>query len=407
MKSVKQLTEERGSLVEQMNNIVDIAKTEKRELSGEEATKFDGLSSDVETFDASIKRAHKVEQMKAASVKNAVESKEENSVKREWSLFKAIDGMLNGNITGLEAEMQQEALKENRNLSGIGIPTFMLEKRAYIDQGGSAIAPSSVEAYVDALRVGTIYDRVGVNNLGNLQANSIVPVTGLIESEWAAENGNGDDQSADFGKITLTPKRVNAYSNISRMLLAQNPGAEAAVMRELGRAVGTSIDTNMFASTDESAGPACIAGTSGVLTFTEAASANLASDLVEAEQTLANGSGLVGTEKYVLNWNLLTAAKTGAQVSSVSPLYYRDNGVDYVNGHPVFFTDKTASVTGTSGDGLFGDFGKVYFASFGPLDILVDPYTAATNNAVRLVLNHHYDFALAQGAAFTKFTSLV
>jgi len=37
----------------------------------------------------------------------------------------------------------------------------------------------------------------------------------------------------------------------------------------------------------------------------------------------------------------------------------------------------------------------------------VDPYTAATNNATRLVLNQHYDWGLASGASFVKYTALL
>lgn len=410
MKNVKQLTEERGTLIENMNNMVDVAKSEARELTNEEATSFDTMSSQVEALDSQLKRAHKAEAMKAEAAKNNTPlTKEEETAKRSWSLFKAVEGMLNGNLTGLEAEMQQEAQKEARGtLAGIGIPTFMFEKRAYVDQANSAIAPVAVEAYAEALLEGTIYDKVGVNNLGNLGADTIVPITAATATAWAAENAAGSDLSADFGKITLSPKRVNGYSNVSRVLLAQNPGAEAAIMRELGRGVGRAIDDAMFASSDVSNAPGCIAATTGVLTFTEAASADFAGDVIKAEQTLADASGLNGNEKYVCNWNLLTAAKTDAMVSSVSPLYYREGGKSYLNAHEVFFTSATASTASPAdGDCLFGDFNRVYFASFGPLDIIVDPYSAATNNAVRLVLNHHYDFALASGASFVKFTSLV
>ena len=122
---------------------------------------------------------------------------------------------------------------------------------------------------------------------------------------------------------------------------------------------------------------------------------------------MAGDHGLAGNLAYVCNYNLLGAAKSGAQVSSVSPFYTKEGDQGYINGQKVFFTNATAKSAGTSGDCLFGSFDRVYFASFGPLDIIVDPYSAATNNAVRLVLNHHYDTGVADGASFVKFTSLV
>ncbi len=413
MKSVKQLTEERGAIIENMNNIVDTAKSEARELTSDEASNFDNLSEQSEALNNTIARAAKVDAMKAeAAKKNTVLSKEENEARNSYSLFRAINGLMNGNLTGLEAEIQAEASNESRSgLQGIGIPSWMTEKRAYIDQANSAIAPVAIQAYADALRADTLYDKIGINDLGNLAANTVVPITGQVDAEWAAENGNGADQSADFTKVTLSPKRVNAYSNLSRVLLAQNgPAAEAAVLRELGRAVGTQIDAALFAASTATNYPAAIAAASSIGTFTEsttAGGAGFIADVKEAEQKLADSHGLSGNLAYVCNYNLLSAAKSGAQVSSVSPFYTKEGDQGYINGQKVFFSNATAKSAGTSGDCLFGDFGRVYFCSFGPLDIIVDPYSAATNNAVRLVLNHHYDTGVASGASFVKFTSLV
>lgn len=413
MKSVKQLTEERGTIIENMNTIVDTAKSEARELSSDEASKFDKMSEQTEALASSIMRSSKADALKAeAAKKNSTLSKDENEARNNYSLFRAINGVMSGKMSGLEAEIQQEAQNESRGaLQGVGIPSWMTESRAYVDQANSAIAPVAIQAYTDALRADTLFDKVGVNNLGNLAANTVVPIAGAITASWAAENAAGTDQSADFGKVTLTPKRVNAYSNISRVLLAQNgPAAEAAVMRELGRAVGTQIDAALFASTDVTSALPSIAGTSGVLTFTEsttAGGAGFIADVKAAEQAIAENHGLSGNLAYVCNYNLLGAAKSGAQVADVSAFYNREGDQGFINGQKVHFTSATAKSAGTSGDCLFGDFGRVYFASFGPLDIIVDPYSEATTNAVRLVLNHHYDAGVASGASFVKFTSLV
>jgi hypothetical protein len=80
---------------------------------------------------------------------------------------------------------------------------------------------------------------------------------------------------------------------------------------------------------------------------------------------------------------------------------------DILAGYPAHFSFAPANVAGTSGDGLFGDFSKVFFAQFGPSNILVDPYSAALTNEVRLVMNNHFDWGVSQGKAFVKYTSLV
>ena len=86
---------------------------------------------------AKIERAEKVETEIRKSVKFAgtpVQKVNTDKATRGWSLFKAINEVRNGGqLTGLEAEMHQEAETEARKgLQGIGIPTMMKEKRGSI-----------------------------------------------------------------------------------------------------------------------------------------------------------------------------------------------------------------------------------------------------------------------------------
>ena len=103
---------------------------------------------------------------------------------------------------------------------------------------------------------------------------------------------------------------------------------------------------------------------------------------------------------------MYSTLKSGAQVSNVFPAYVDDK----LMGYPGYFSSHPATAGGppiTSADGIFGDFSRVYFATFGPSSILVDPYTDANSNEVRLVMNNHVDFAVASGASFVKYTSLL
>jgi hypothetical protein len=75
-------------------------------------------------------------------------------------------------------------------------------------------------------------------------------------------------------------------------------------------------------------------------------------------------------------------------------------------GYNGYFSSAPASVAGTSGDGIFGDFSRVFMAQFGPMSIQVDPYTRAIEGEVRLILNNYLDFDVASGASFVKYTTL-
>ena len=410
MKSSIELKEMRNDIIDSLEVIKETATAEERDLTSEENNEMDTLLKNADELSAKIERAEKVETEIRNNVKLAgTPVQKVNTAKetRGWSLFKAVREISNGGqLTGIEAEMHQESEKEARkSLQGIGIPTMLKEKRAAIDQGTSAIAPTAVGAYVDSLAASGLFSRVGINDLGTVAADTVLPIAGGSTVAWNTENGASADGGADFGKVTLSPNRLTGYADLSNVILAQNgPQAEASVMRDMGRNMATQIDAALFGSSDVTNAPGCIVGTSGTLTFTEASfgSGSIASDMLEAIQTVADDHGLDGNLSFVNSWELYSAIKKEAQVSSTYPLYVDDR----LAGYPGYFSSAPSSSAGASGDGMFGDFGRVYFAQFGPSNIIVDPYTAAGTGCVRLIMNNYFDWGVASGASFVKYTTL-
>jgi len=407
-----ELKAERSAVITKLETLRDLAVTEKRSLTTEENTDMDSHLLECDELDVKILRAEKLEaQLRAAAATaGAVVVKPDvDKETRNWSLFKAVNEIKNGSVlSGLEAEMHQEAETEARSsLAGIGLPSFMTEKRA-ISQGTSAIAPVAVASFVDALQAEGLFDKVGINDLGTVAADQVLPIAGGSTVAWASEVAAAANGGADFGKLTLTPKRLTGYANISNVLLAQNgQGVENSVMRDMGRNMATKIDAAMFGSANVTNAPGCIAATSGTLTFTEtttAAGANIVSDMLKAIQTIANNHGLSGNLAFVNNWNMYSLLMSAAKVASVAPAYV-DGKLLGFDGH--FSAAPAVGTSPATGDGIFGDFSRVTMAKFGPSNILVDQYTRAVNNEVQLVMNNFYGFGVASGASFVKYTSLV
>ena len=337
MKNSVVLKEERSEFIASLETIQGVATTENRDLSKEENTSVDSILSKIDDVDALIIRAEKIESQlkRSASVSGvAVGSVDTDKASRGWSLFKAVNELRNGGqLTGIEAEMHQEAEGEARKgLQGIGLPTFMTEKRA-IDQGASAIAPTAVGTFVDSLQASGLYNRVGLNNLGTVAADTVLPIAGGSTVAWAGEVAAAADGGADFGKVTLTPKRLTGFANLSNVILAQNgTAAEASVMNDMARNMATQIDAAIFGSGNTASAPGCIALTAGVLTFTESAvagGAGMNEDMLTAIQTIANNHGLDGTLAFVNSWAMYSNLKQGVQVSGVYPAYVDDKLMGY------------------------------------------------------------------------------
>ena len=409
MKNSVELRQERAGLIEEANSLLETCKTEARNLNDDEQVSYDAKIENIDKLKKDIEMVERQEKLNAEIAANvAATPVNEPKEIRDYSFFKAIQGSLNGNLDGVEREMHEEAMNEarsaGRSINGLGIPSFMLEARADISQGGSAIAPTNVNAYADAMREASVFDKVGANILTGLSANTTIPVTGTSTVAWEGENDAAADGGANFGKVELTPTRLAAYVNISKQLLLQNgAGAELAIIRDLGRAVGQKMDAALFTTAGVTGAPDSV-GELATSTFTEASFADkvsIFSDFVSAEQKLAEVGGLEGNLAYVASPKLMSQLKQSAQVAAVSAGFQGN----VINGYPSYFTNGCTSAAG-SGDFYFGDFSKLYIGMFGGLDIMVDPYSAAKNGQTQLVLNQYMDWGVSDGAGFVKATSL-
>ena len=166
MKSSIELKEMRNDIIDSLEVIKETATAEERDLTSEENDNMDSLLKNADELSAKIERAEKVETEIRNNVKLAgtpVQKVNTDKATRGWSLFKAINEVRNGgSLTGFRSRNASRSEKEARKgLQGIGIPTMMKEERA-IDQGASAIAPTSIGAYVDSLQASALYDRIGI-----------------------------------------------------------------------------------------------------------------------------------------------------------------------------------------------------------------------------------------------------
>ena len=220
MKNSKELKELRSDLISELESIKVLAETETRDLTKKENEKVDTLLANIDDNDVAITRSEKIEnslKIAAASSGAVVTPVDTDKATRSWSLFKAVNEIRKGGLTGVEAEMHQEAEKENRGqLEGIGLPAFMTEKRASpITQAGSLIAPSVTNAFVEELLEASLWNRVGLTNLGNLSAKrDWGHAKDYVEAQWMIlQHDDPDDFVIATGKQYSVKDFVNSVAN--------------------------------------------------------------------------------------------------------------------------------------------------------------------------------------------------
>ncbi len=411
MKNSIEIRQERAELIGKADTLLNLAKGESRDFTTDEQTSYDGMMTNIDKLAKDIEVVERQEKLNAELASTPVSFETNKNIvpkeARDYSVFKAVEGYLNGKMDGIEREAHEQAVSEARSsgsaILGIGIPASMLENRALVSEGSSSIAPTTLGAFQDGLRENAVYEQVGATVLNGLSANTEIPVVGANNAAYAsAENADGGDVGAQFSSLTLSPKRISGYVDLSKQLIVQTgSGAEQAIIRDLGRSVADAVNSAMFAESNVTGADDALFNVAGVnnVATTSFAAGSVLGDLLAMEQKVAESKGLAGNLAYVTNPSLMPDMKKASLVTSVSAAM---QGMDF-NGYKTIFSNGCAKdATNSDVVSIFGDFSKLMVGHFGGLDITVDNFTQAHKAAVRLVINKYISFGLTHPAAFSR-----
>jgi HK97 family phage major capsid protein len=116
----------------------------------------------------------------------------------------------------------------------------------------------------------------------------------------------------------------------------------------------------------------------------------------------ANGEGVA----YLTNPLVKAALQTTPRQSSgVEGNFIMPSGANELNGYAAAFTTNVPSnlSKGSASDlsaMIFGDFSKLALASWGGMELTVDPFSGATAGLTNVILNSYLDCNLLQPSAF-------
>ena len=117
MKNSIEIRQERAELIGKADALLNLAKEESRDFSADEQTSYDGMMTNIDKLAKDIEVVERQEKLNAeiASNVSSTPSVEPKEV-REYSFFKAIQGSVDGNLSGVEKEMHEEAQNEARSV---------------------------------------------------------------------------------------------------------------------------------------------------------------------------------------------------------------------------------------------------------------------------------------------------
>ena len=206
---------------------------------------------------------------------------------------------------------------------------------------------------------------------------------------WKGEMSSADNGMGEFDTVELSPKRLTAYIDISKQFLVQDSvGAEEMLRADIVNALIAKLEQTIFGDEDGSA-----TKPAGIFYGAEEANPSYAG-VCDAEADLTD---YLGDKRFVMSPSAKSAFKQTTISGEKSDLRLLMQGNE-VDGYPV-----SASSNVVAGGWAFGDFRELVVAQWGAIDIVVDPYTLATKNAIRLVINAFFDAKVRREGAIKAY----
>lgn len=316
------------------------------------------------------------------------------TMNKEFSLLKAIRSVVNREqMPATEAAVIAEGQKAMRAAGISAVSPIVLPGET------RTVAVNTIEGHDDVQGVNGVHDDVietdfqslleplyansvladaGVTFLRNLVNDIQVPIMDKQSVGWAGEIDAAAKTTAAFSSKRMSPRRLSAYTDISRQLLIQNDGSiEAAIRRDIVNALTDRLEATVLGKVaGDEVKPAGIGyGKSATLVDDYTKMCNF-------EATL-EATNISGEPKYILSPTAKAAFRAMPQSSKATRLVMENGEID---GTPCLSTTNVAP-----NEFYYGFWNSVIVGQWSGVEIIVDDISQAVNGCVRLVINAYFD----------------
>lgn len=286
-----------------------------------------------------------------------------NTMKEQrFSLLKAIRNVAeNRQQDMVTAAVCNEGMKEMRaaGLNTVGqiyIPTMETRAAVTVASEGADVVATDLYDIIEPLRAKNVLVQAGAKFYTGLTNNAQIPVMTGSNVNWAGETAAATDGNVLYNNVTLTPKRLTAYVDISKMLLAQDSiGVENAIRQDLINAINSKLESTILGKGAKSAtSPAGIFNGKTPTKVTDFEGLVGLEAKVEEANVLGGISYIASPSARASFRNMMKGSRGTAQLA------YTDGTLD---GTPVYSTSNVEAKTF-----VVGDFSNLAIGSWGGIN---------------------------------------
>ena len=242
------------------------------------------------------------------------------------------------------------------------------------------IVEEEFKGLLEPLYADSVIANLGITIYNGLPAGDFkVSAMGKGSAAWADETGVASESKNTFSHVTLQPKRISAQLSYSKQFLAQDTiGAEAAIRRDIYNALVAQIQSTMLSADASGANKPA-----GIFNGVTAKNISSYKELCDVEAAV-DDSNVKGERKYLMSNKAKAILRCMPKSSLTTELVLDGNDID---GTPVIANSDVPTT-----QYAYGDFSNIVMGTWGNVDLIVDPYTLAAENSVRIVVNAFVDW---------------
>jgi HK97 family phage major capsid protein len=377
------LIEKRKEKIGELEAVFNVAKIEKRKLSAVEDEAFNKIKTEINELDKQID-----EKRNKNNNNKIITRKMEN----KFRLTKAIEARANGRSIDEYAEILEAGKKEmiRSGQSYTGEIVLPMEYRSDILAGtqyqGQEIVTEDKFSLLGPLRDRLILAQAGANIISGLVGDVSIPVYAGTSAAWKGEVVAAADGAGAFSEVTLSPKRLTAYIDVSKQFLAQDSiSADQLLMSDMVSAVADKLQETILSATSGTTQPTGI-----LFDASDVSGTSQWAKLVNMEKTLREAK-VFGPYSFLSSPSAIAVLKTTSGATSSTPILV---GSD-IMGYRYDFAYSIAS-----NHIILANWSDLIIGQWGGFDLIVDPYSVAKEGKVRLVINTYWDAKFRRSASY-------
>lgn len=413
--NVSDLRAKRATLSDEFNALAAGIEAENRAATESESEQLDHLDGEISKLDGFIetrekqaKQAQTAARLANVGTTSRSERSEIHKINQRFSISRAIAQIANGRpLMGAELEWALEAQNEARGTAlsvqgQIGIPSFAREQRAadsFVAGTETGFVPDNVGPGIDGLHTPSFTEQLGVrffNATGKLSMPKVTSNAAVASKTEIEASGNA---TLGIGEIELDATRYTAKTTYSKQLVLQGSNdVDSFITRQIVNAHNRQIDIVAMAILTDAAAAKIGDATANGLAYVDPTSPGV----LDEDIVFAMESALVASDTDFANVRFVAGSRGLQAIRDMSQTGV--GGSAMFNGQTLMGYNLTKSGRVVEGSGvctlIMSNFSQsLVGAMFGPLDVLVDPYSNAGNAQIVLHTNKWFDVALAQDGA--------